>query len=140
MIVKTYINHENDFWCKMGKFFAFRDYMHEMGGWQFYSKEGSIWFVATIDEKVVGFCSLIKERTHLFFDNFYVLKQYRGQRILSLLFEKGLKVALESKKEIRAITDNPIMIKKFGSVGFEYYGNRGRYKKYKLKNDGANRD
>jgi len=130
--IVVYKNHEDDFFEKMGEFFAFRKYAHEMGGWQFYTKDGSIWIVLFVNNKVAGFCSIIQEKNHLYFDNFFMLKEFRGLGLSSELFKKRLDIALSMNQEIRVITDNPIQMKRYSKFGFEHYGNRGRYNKYRL--------
>lgn len=131
-VVRTYTDHEGDFWCLMGRYFAFRDYAHEMGGWQFYTKHGSVWFVLTDGKTVAGFCSIIQERNHIYFDNFFVLKEYRNQGLSRQLWDARMAYAKTMRQEIRVISDNPIQIARYKREGFLYYGMRGRYQKYKL--------
>ena len=119
------------FWLLMGHYFAHRSYALEMGGWQFYTKPGSIWFVALIDGQVVGFCSAIHEKTHWFFDNFYVLKEHRGKGYASALHDIRMKHVSATQREIRVISDNPKQITKYYQYGFILTGTRGRYSKYK---------
>lgn len=132
-----YMDHEGDFYTIMGKFFANRVYAQEMGGWQFYTKEGSIWFVLLKEENndnkkdVIGFCSIIREKTHLYFDNMYVIKEHRNKGYGNTLFNERLKYALTLNKEIRVITDNPIQINRYLKNGFIQYGNKGRYTKFR---------
>lgn len=130
--VKTYTNHEEDFWAKMGRFFAFRDYAQEMGGWQFYTKPGSIWFVLYDCDNVAGFCSIIQERNHIYFDNMYVLKEYRGKGLSRMLWDQRMAYARQMHQEIRVISDNPIQLRRYEREGFTFYGMRGHYLKYKL--------
>lgn len=133
MEVKVYYNHEGDFFEKMGKFFAFRTYANEMGGWQFYTKEGSIWFILVDDDKILGFCSIIQEKGYIYFDNFYMLKEYRGKGLSKLLWKERMKVARAMKQEIRVISDKEIQFRRYEREGFEFYGMRGHYRKYRLK-------
>jgi GNAT superfamily N-acetyltransferase len=135
--IVTYTSHEDDFWHKMGPFFAFRSYAHEMGGWQFYSKPGSVWFVALLHNEVVGFCSIIQEKNHIYFDNFYVEKEHRNNGYSTILFKARLDFALSMKQEIRVITNNPIQLKRYHDHGFMLYGMRGKYSKFKY-NAGKN--
>lgn len=129
--LNIYEDHEDDFWSVMGKYFAFRDWAHEMGNWQFYSKPGSVWFVLTESCGVTGFCSIINERTHNYFDNFYVMPEYRGKRLSRILWDERWKKANDLKREIRVISDNPVQIKRYEECGMEFYGMRGRYRKYR---------
>lgn len=131
-VVRTYTDHEGDFWSLMGRYFAFRDYAHEMGGWQFYTKHGSVWFVLTDGKTVAGFCSIIQERNHIYFDNFFVLKEYRNQGLSRQLWDARMAYAKTMRQEIRVISDNPIQIARYKREGFCFYGMRGHYQKYKL--------
>jgi GNAT superfamily N-acetyltransferase len=116
----------------MGKYFAHRKYAFEMGGWQFYTKDDAIWFVLMQENNVIGFCSIIQEKTHLYFDNFYILKEYRSNGYSKDLFDARLTFAKSLKKEIRVITDNPIQMERYKNYGFKENGKRGKYTKFKL--------
>lgn len=130
--ILTYTNHEGDFFTRMGKFFAFRIYAQEMGGWQFYTKPGSVWFVAINEtNEVMGFCSIIQEKNHVYFDNMYVLREFRGNGVSRLLFDARLEYAKTMKQQIRVITDTPIQVRRYRECGFEEYGMRGRYIKFR---------
>lgn len=129
--IKIYTNHEDDFYTIMGPFFANRKYAQEMGGWQFYTKEQTTWFVAFINNKVAGFCAAIHEPTHIYFDNFYVLQPYRGQGISNQLSNTRFNYAKQQNKEIRVISNNPIQFRKYIRNGFIEHGHRGRYTKFK---------
>lgn len=133
--IRAYYRHEGDFYTLMGPFFANRKYAQEMGGWQFYTKDRATWFVGLVDGQVVGFCSVIHERTHLFFDNFYVLKPYRGRGYSNLLSKKRIDYAKQLRKEIRVISDNPLQHRKYERDGFRPSGSRGRYTVYKWRPD-----
>jgi len=129
--IVTYKEQKEDFYSKMGYFFANRKYAQEFGGWQFYTKENAIWFVAYINGHVAGFNCIIIEKTYLFFDNFYIIEQYRGLGLSNKLHEKRFELAKQMNKEIRCICDNPIQIKRYIKENFTHYGFRGRYHKFK---------
>lgn len=129
--IVVYKDHECDFYEKMGCFFANRKYAFEMGGWQFYTKEKAIWFVLFENGKVIGFNSIIVEKNHLFFDNFYMNKEYRGKGLSKSLFDARFEYAKAIGMEIRCICDNPIQVKRYNDYGFEQYGFRGRYNKFR---------
>lgn len=129
--IEIFTRETPKFWMLMGRFFAHRSYAQEMGGWQFYTKPGSVWFVAIQEGEVVGFCSAIEEGRYWFFDNFYVLTQHRGQGIGSILHEARMKHISKTNREIRVISNNPIQIKKYLQHGFILTGTRGRYSKYR---------
>lgn len=130
-ILNIYDNHEDDFWSVMGKYFAFRDWAHEMGNWQFYSKPESAWFVLLKENLVIGFCSIIHEKTHNYFDNFYMMPDYRGLGLSKYLWDYRWQYATNLHREIRVISDNPIQFKRYEACGMEYYGMRGHYRKYR---------
>ncbi len=130
VVLMTYKDHEANFWELMGKYFAFRDWAHEMGGWQFYSKPGSIWFILIGDPGIIGFCSIINEKTHNYFDNFYIFPEYRKRGYSKILWDSRWEYAMSLKREIRVISDNAIQIKRYEDCGMEFYGMRGHYKKY----------
>ena len=132
LFIKTYEKQSKMFWQEMGEYFANRKFANEMGGWQFYSVDSAIWFILCDSlSNIVGFNSIIPKSNHLFFDNFYIKKKYRGKGYSNLLHEKRFEYAKLMNKEIRLICDNPIQIKKYNELGFEYYGNRGKYLKYR---------
>lgn len=136
MQIIVYKPHEQnkEFYSIMGYYFAHKKYAYEMGGWKFYSKEGiTTWFLAYVDNILVGFCALFEETTHLFMDNFYIIKEYRGKGYSRTLFDYRLNYAkINFKKEIRAITDNVLQEKNYIRNNMEYYGLRGHYKKYRI--------
>lgn len=122
------------FYSTMGRFFAYRDYAKEMGGWQFYNQDNSTWFLAyTKKNELIGFCAMFNENTHVFLDNFYILPEHRGKGYSKELFDTRLKAAKRIGKDIRAIADNEIQMKNYERNGFVHYGDRGRYKKYVIK-------
>lgn len=135
MRVKTYIDHEDDFYAIMGPYFANRKYAQEMGGWQFYTKDKAVWFLGFEGETLIGFCSAIFEKTHIYFDNFYVFKQYRGKGYSNQLSEARMGYCRKLNTEIRVISDNPIQHKKYINDGFIQCGKRGRYDKFKWRPD-----
>ena len=79
MPLRVYLNHEADFYAKMGPFFATRDFVKEMGGWQFYTMPGAIWLVSLSDDSVVqGFCMVLPKKSHIFMDNFNFVDRNRN--------------------------------------------------------------
>ena len=122
----------SNFYSIIGKYFAFREYAKEMGGWQFYNKDNSVWFLLYVDDILAGFCCMFVENTHIFYDNFYIFKEYRNKGLSKILFDYRLKECKKYNKEIRAIVENPIQDKNYIRNNFEYYGNRGHYKKWRL--------
>ena len=127
-------NDQNkDFYAEMGEFFANRSYAKEFGGWQFYNEPNSVWFISYISDQIVGFCAVFNRKTHIFWDNFYILKDYRGLGISTLMIKKRFLYCQKFKKEIRSITDNPIQMKNYKKIGMVEYGKRGRYTKYRNK-------
>lgn len=133
IIEYTVEQQDSSFYSIMGKFFAFRKYAHEMGGWQFYNKDNTVWFLMYLEDELIGFCSLFNENTHVYFDNAYIFKEFRGHGYSRQLFDARLTCARNLQKEIRVISDNPRQIHNYIRNGFEFYGKRGRYGKYRLR-------
>ena len=123
---------DEHFYSIMGKYFASRFFTKEMGGWQFYNKPNSTWFLAYVGNELVGFCAMFNEKTHIFLDNFLILEQHRGKGLSRTLFDYRLDAARKTGKEIRVITSNPYQIKNYERNGLTLTGNRGKYKKYTL--------
>lgn len=123
---------DGSFFAIMGKFFANKEYAEEMGGYPFYNLPGkTTWFLMFVDNNLVGFCAEYEEKKHLFYDNFYILKEERGKGYSKILFEYRLKHSLEKKKEIRALCSNPSQIKNYEENLFQVYGRKGHYLRYK---------
>ncbi|NCB46831.1 N-acetyltransferase [bacterium] len=133
MEIRIFDSKDQDkiFYGEMGHFFADKKIRQEMGGWQFYNKPDSVWFICYDGSEIVGFCAMYRESTHILFDNFYVLPCQRGKRISNLLFDARMEFCQKERMELRAITDNPIQMRHYERHCFEFYGNRGRYKKYR---------
>lgn len=131
--IETYTpsQQDYDFYGMMGPFFACREYAKEMGGWQFYNDTNTTWFVALDVSGVVGFCSAIEKKTHIYWDNFYVVPSDRGKGISTMLHRARLQWC-SGKGECRAITDNPIQAHNYIKIGMVETGKRGRYTKYTL--------
>jgi RimJ/RimL family protein N-acetyltransferase len=129
LTLRIFTNYEEDFYQIMGPFFASREFVNEMGGWQFFTKPKATWFVLFEDEKVVGFCSLFHEPKFDYLDNLFIIPDQRGKKYSKLL----LKAVLEtSKQTINCITNNPIQAKSFLKCGFEEVGKRGSFIKFTL--------
>lgn len=123
--------HDKFFYGEMGYFFGEKSIRQEMGGWQIYNKPNATWFICYDNLKIVGFCAMYTESTHILFDNFYVLPEERGRGISNLLFDKRMDFCKQFNVELRAITDNPIQMRHYKRWNFEEYGKRGRYTKYR---------
>lgn len=133
MNIKIFTQQEQDgaFYADMGYFFAAKHIRQEMGGWQIYNKPNSTWFVCYDNDKVVGFCAMYQESTHILFDNFYVLPSSRGKGVSNKLFDYRMDFVRRFDCELRAITDNPIQMRHYRRHKFENYGQRGKYTKYR---------
>ena len=135
-VVVIYESHCDDFYAVMGEYFAHREYAQEFGGWQFYTKKGATWFVMlTMQREVIGFCSIIRERTHNHWDNFYFRKAYRGLGLSRKLYDLRQRYSDMERREVRVITDTPIQIARYERNGFVFAGMRGRYSKYTKRYD-----
>lgn len=119
------------FYGLMGFWFSRRNMEDWAGEWPFYNQENSTWFLCLGESnQVKGFCSLFEKNTHYLLDNVYVIPEFRKQKIATELIHVTL-FQWNKSKEIRTITDNPVQEKIFKDHGFIFYGNRGKYLKYK---------
>jgi GNAT superfamily N-acetyltransferase len=131
-VLSVYLDHEDDFYKIMGPYFATREFVTEMGGWQFFTKPNATWFVllSADGKEVLGFCSLFHEKNTDYLDNLFILPKHRGKKYSKLLMKTVLKF---SKRDLSCITDNPIMATEFTKYGFEPTGNRGKFLKFLRK-------
>lgn len=129
-VITTFIEETPEFWQKMGRYFAHRSYAQEMGGWQFYTKPGSVWFVLTVANEVRGFCAAIREKSYWYFDNFYVLPEYRNRGYATLLHRARWHYIQPTGEEVRVISNNAFQIRQYQHQGFVFTGMRGRYSKF----------
>lgn len=127
-------DQDDNFYALMGCHFASLEHKKELGGWQVYNKENSIWFLIFNEiGKLVGFCVLFEEKSWNYLDNFVILKEYRGKKYSNLLFKFVINYIIEKKLIMRVISNNLIMLKKFDSIKImKIIGNRGTYKVYQL--------
>lgn len=115
-----------DFYAKMGRYFASLDIAKELER-QIYNKDNSIWYIATFRNSVMGFAALFDNGKYYFLDNLYVLPECRGKGVAKELV--GEIVDNKADKPIRCIANNPYALKIFYSHGFKEVGQNGKYKK-----------
>jgi GNAT superfamily N-acetyltransferase len=123
------------FYGHLGKFFAFKHYGEE-GGSRHYNLPNSVWFLAFINAQLAGFCASFLKRTHILWDNHYVLAEYRRQGISKALLQAQLTHSLPYQQPIRSMSLNPIHQASLLKLGFTETGQRGRFTNYELAVDG----
>lgn len=90
------------------------------------------WLLASIDNVIVGCCAFYDRGKYYLLDNTYVLKQFRGLGIGSLLFSKRFELARSFNKTLKVITKNPIQAHIYEKYGFQLTSKRGKYLWYSL--------
>lgn len=130
-----------EFYNYIGPFALNRRVTEEMHDKQYgpiYDEPYAIWFIATKDNsELLGFCTLFDKEKEIFFDNCYVLPEYRGQGIGQKLFTERLNYAksIQGKRKIKAITMNIVQAHIYEKNGFRLSSKRGKYFWFELKPD-----
>lgn len=105
--------------------------MHDKQYGPIYDEPYAIWFIAynSTEEDLLGFCALFDKEKEIFFDNTYVLKQYRGHGIGKKLFKARLVRAkfIQGDRKIKGITKNEIQKDIYLKNGFRQASKRGKY-------------
>jgi ribosomal protein S18 acetylase RimI-like enzyme len=132
--IKIYTEKEqdSDFYSIMGRHFASLEHKNELGGWQLYNKQESIWILLFKEETLVGFCAYFKNKDHYYLDNFLILKEFRNLGYSKFLLKESLNNF--KNQVIKTMSNNIIQIKNFESFNFKQIGIIGSYLKFKLEN------
>jgi len=131
----------HDFYGYLGPYFADRSIMEEMT-LPLYNEPGGTWFVGFDGEKIAGFCCLFENKRsaknlkgdgYIYFDNFYIPPEYRGNGYSKELFEYRQKHTEQNYKGwiIEAMSRDPRQIKNYEKSGFIVTGKRGSYKLFR---------
>jgi len=127
MMLNSFREYDYCFFTMMGKFFARKQYIKEMGC-QFYSNEKMKWYI--LYENIMdirGFASLEDKGKYYYLDNVYVIDKYRNKGYATRILNK---IILENNdKSIKLISNNKIAINIYQKLGFKIYGTNGSYKK-----------
>lgn len=133
IIIYEQEQQKKSFYSIMGYYFASLDIKRELES-QLYNKDNSTWFLAYEGVELVGFCSIFEEKNKIYFDNFYIIDDFRNKGYGSLLFDAMIKYCREKyTKKIEAIASNEKAVGLFEKYNFECAGNRGKYTKYRLE-------
>ena len=131
MMLNSFYEWNYCFYNMMGKFFARKEYIKEMGC-QFYSNENMQWYILYNDiNDIISFASIEDKEKYYYLDNVYTIKKYRHKgyckKVLKrLLFE-------HNDKPIKLISNNEIAIRLYIKLGFKIYGLNGSYRKMILE-------
>lgn len=104
--------------------------MHDKQYGPIYDESYAIWFIALDDnDKLLGFCTLFDKEKEIFFDNCYVLPEYRFKGFGRALFAARLERArlIQGNRKIKAITKNEIQASRYLKNGFRQTSKRGKY-------------
>lgn len=128
MQIKVFDSEKQDsyFYSIMGYHFASLEHKKELGGWQLYNKEGSIWFLIFDDnDNLVGFCGVFETKKYLNIDNFIILKDFRKKGYSKMLLDYVNKYFHDST--LRALVSEGFQQKIFINFGFKAIGIKGHF-------------
>ena len=128
--IKKTNERNKDFFKEMGLYFSRKEIIKEMDC-QIYSNEKMTWYIAYIENTLIGFLSIEEKEKYVYIDNFYIINKYRGYGYGKELFNESLKDFIFEEKPIRLITSNKYAKKIFEDFGFKENGKNGKY--YKMK-------
>lgn len=96
--------------------------------------ENRLALVAKVDTKIVGVCSVIREKENNIFRTIYVLPEYQGQGIGKKLWERA-KEFIDPKKEtvVEVVDYNTGTIKFYESLGFVKTGKVFKDERFRMK-------
>lgn len=103
--IDVYEKIDNDFYIKIGPFLGSYEIYKELCYPLIVYKE-SIWSVALVDNKVVGFGCLFKKGDKIYFENGYVLPEYRNQGIYKKLIAERIEYVKTNYRNIKIIMAN----------------------------------
>ena len=127
-MIRVFKSEDQDdfFYMFMGPYFASLDIAKELER-QLYNKDGSVWYMSTFNQSVLGFAALFDNGKHYFLDNLYVLPIHRNQGVARELVAEIVQDYTD--KPIKCVACNSHAIRIFRSLGFEEVGRNGKYKK-----------
>lgn len=122
-MINIYKVQDNNFYAKMGKFFANRSISKELDG-QLYNDEKATWGIFEEADEIKGFVSLQHGDKFDVLDNFYVLPEYRNKGLGTQLLNEILGYA---DKDIKLVTRNEIAFSMYMMKGFDIVRKNGRF-------------
>ena len=122
-MINIYKVQDEEFYSKMGKFFANKNISKEMDG-QLYNGDKSTWGIYEEDGLIKGFISLQHGKKVDVLDNFYVLPEYRNKKIGSQLLNEIVGYA---QNDIKLVTRNEIAFTMYMLKGFNIIRKNGRF-------------
>lgn len=128
MNVLTFTSSEQNekFYGIMGPFFANKTFF-KIFGEPLHNEQNSTWFIAfNEEEKVIGFCTAFKKKTHTFLNQFFVLDECKSKGVGTALFNTRL-AYLKGCGEIRSMVKDERSIHLYRKNEFTIYGKRGNY-------------
>lgn len=114
--VRSFAHTDAALWPLVGPFAADKGVAKELGGGAF-GDAGTVWLVADVAGAVAGFCTIRPERARYWFENAYVLPDYRG---------RGVFAALAAAREAELLKLPPLPVRtRVRLPRWEHYENRG---------------
>lgn len=106
MMIDTYAHGDRDMWAAIGPFACSRSVTKALGG-PIYSSDGMTWLVARdITGCVVGFTSLRKTESEVWYDYDFVVEEFRGRGIFSALAAERDRIAKNALLPQRTVIRN----------------------------------
>ena len=129
--IKKTNEKEKNFFTEMGYYFSRKEIIKEMDC-QIYSNDKMNWYIAYINDKIVGFISVQEFERYYYIDNFYIVDKYRSLGYGKELFEKVFKDIIFEGKLIKLITSNEYAKNIFEDFGIITVGKNGKYYKMQI--------
>ena len=123
--IVCYTKFDDGFYAKMGKYFADKTIIKELDN-QLYNEDNMVWYIYEENNVIKGFLSIQSIKNYYYIDNFYVLPEYRNNKIGSTLLDFVLDIF--NDKKIKLITRNEIALRLYFSRGFKVVRKNGRYR------------
>lgn len=133
LIYRAGESRDNAFYGYIGPYALNREVTREMHDPQYgaiYDEPYATWFILTGNRgELYGFCAMFEKEKEIFFDNCYVVKEFRGKGYGKKLFEIRLNMAksIADGRKIKGITMNEIQYNIYLENGFRLASKRGKY-------------
>ncbi len=120
-----YSHSHPSLWTEIGRFCADREVSKELGI-NITSNDNCSWFLAFIDNRLIGFCCAENKKDHIVFKHDFVVKSFRNNGVYKELFKFRL-LSFKDKRIKSVCNENSIGT--YLLNGFKLTGINGKYKK-----------
>lgn len=104
--------------------------IHDLQYGSIYDEPYAAWIIMTDKrDDLIGFCAIFEKEKEIFFDNFYIVENYRRQGFARELFRFRMNMAksIANGKKIKGITQSEIQYRIYNDNGFKLASKRGKY-------------